>query len=170
MKHLIHAAALSAVIALPLAAGGLKEAPVGGGVYLVYETPVAGDARLFRDRFDMPAAAAALGWSRFRVAAGRLEIDGSGAYSHARLVSEESLAGCVVYGYQLERSASDDRGAERMEVAFSCSDLISTGRQPARYAVEEAIRRSGRASGSVRVAEIEYRGRGRFHVVVLLRS
>jgi hypothetical protein len=159
-------------------------------LYLVYGGSVSGDARLARDRMDLPAAAAAYQWSTFGVSDGRVIIQAArtlpdgGPRPAPRPDAEIGPAGCRIYPYRLTGAPSPpEPQSQQVVVAFSCDDLlgplspapaspgrIATAVQPHRWAQLQAIGESGLASGSVRIVEMEHLGSGRFRALVLLRK
>ena len=65
-----------------------------------------------------------------------------------------------------------DPAGKRYEVTFSQKDLIGKEGdvvyQPARWAALEAVKKSGKADGSVRVPSLTYTGNGRFSAEVAI--
>ncbi len=123
---------------------------------------------LVRERMDLPASAATLFWSSYRVEAGRIEVERSGTYSLPRLISREEGSRWAVYSYRVTLNPPEG-GGRRIDVSFDAEKCDAAGLQPAPFAVQEAIRSAGASSGSVRLVEISHTNGGRFRAVVALK-
>ena len=160
---------LSLLSAAPADARGSAEtgAALESVVLLIYPLGSEPEA-LVRERMDLPSSAATLFWSSYRVEGGRVSIERSGSYSLPRLISREEGGRWAIYSYRVTLAAPE-RGGRQVEVSFTSEQVQASGLQPAPYAVEEAIRQGGAASGSARLARITHASGGRFRAVVELR-
>ena len=151
-------------------AGGAPEPDfTGETAYLVYPSKVEGDARLARDRMDLPAAASAFAWAPFDSSTGRLIIEGARSFRKSRLIETVQTQNCVIYGYSLEPRVDAPReGAEEITLQFTCTALARGPFQPHRWAQITGIERSGRVRGAVRLKNLEHLGSGRFRAVLLI--
>lgn len=123
---------------------------------------------LVRERMDLPASAATLFWSSYRVEGGRIQIERSGTYALPRLMSREEGSAWAIYWYRVTLSPPEG-GGRRIDVSFAAEKCDAAGLQPAPFAVQEAIRAGRAASGSVRLVEISHASGGRFRAVVALK-
>ncbi len=123
---------------------------------------------LVRERMDLPASAAALFWSSYRVEAGQVHIERSGSYSLPRLISREESGRWAIYSYRLTM-APPESGGRQVDVSFTDEEAGASGLQPGPYAVREGIRADGAAAGTARLARISRSSAGRFRAVVELR-
>ncbi len=176
-------ALLGVLIAAAQASGeGAGEKPAASApgtgplkVYLVLK-PEESQNSMLVERMLLPSSLAALTWTEFRLeGSGNVELSAGGGY---RIVSREpqsaeSLGELGVYAYALKVTWTQAAPAPRktMTISFSYSgpDAAGVVLQPAQRALLEGIRRSGKQSGSARVMEIDYLGRGKFRAAVGVR-
>ena len=130
---------------------------------------------LFLEQFYLAPFLSSYIWSDFHVSGDDITIETSAGYRITRkdLSLEDRLKGLTLYGYEIE---TDYHGADKKTpqktttLKFDSSDLVSKeGKllyQPSSYALLSGIRKSGAASGSIRLRSLTYRKSGRFEAKV----
>jgi len=147
----------------------------------------AANAQMLLDRFYLPTSLSVLRWTGFTVVDGGVELASTGGYRVARKdrVLTESWQGRVLHGYEVRvefigQADEPSRSSRRYTVSFAY-DTSGTGSgeagaggsgeaaavpQPLQQALLKGIEASGRGSGTARVLELTYEGRGRFRAKV----
>jgi hypothetical protein len=137
-----------------------------------------GEAEMYvLDRMDLPAAVSLFEWTKFTLKGGEVSTETSRGYSQRSrsMVSRENSGGLRVIQYKviILPSAGSKAATASLKVSFTVKECVnSKGEvlfQPERMAVMRAVQASTRASGYIRIAELEYLGEGRFSAAVELR-
>jgi len=172
---------LLVAVLTPLSARGRAEGDAGErplGVLPVFLIFIEGEEPdpLFVERFHLPLAAAAYGWAGFSVREDEVTLQEAGGLRilSRREVSHEPAGGLVVAGYELKASgyqADPGPPGEVLTLRFRYSRSSGGGLpvQPARRALLEGIRSTGRSSGFIRLEALDHLGGGRFRARVALR-
>ena len=147
----------------------------------------AANAQMLLERFYLPTSLSVLRWTEFSVVGGDIELASTGGYRVIRKdrILTESWKGRVLHGYEVRieftgqadapsRSsrrygvsfAYDSSGADRGEAGAGGSGEADAVPQPLQQALLKGIEASGRGSGTARVLELTYEGRGRFRAKV----
>ncbi len=130
---------------------------------------------IFLEQFYLVPFLSSYIWSDFHVSGEDITIETSAGYRITRrdLSFEDRLNGLTLYGYEIEtdyHGAGKKTPQKTTTLKFHSSDLVSIeGKllyQPSSFALLSGIRKSGAASGSVRLRSLTYRKSGRFEAKV----
>lgn len=177
--------ALACLCSVPLellpAAGAAEEHEESAGSttltsYLVLPSGAQQDERFLR-QFYGASALAAFCWSEFTLKDGAVELSAQTWTPGAQLVGTDvrEVGGYTVREITLRAvgaltTAESRSRAESVTVSFTIGELLNqTGNvlfQPYRYALTQAVLRSGLKSGNVRLVELTWNGQNRFTAAV----
>ncbi len=181
MRIPIIAIALCLCGSLPLLAGGTEEktrAEKTFEVFVLAENE--GEAQIFAaERMSVPASFSLFSWTRFTSSSGRqVSTESSSEYAllSSRKVDSGRAGRLLVLEYRVSavpRESGGQPAKSAVDVDFTAKDCAAANGsvlfQPARMAFIRAVAASGRRTGFARVAELSYKGEGRFSARVELR-
>ena len=148
-------------------------------LFLLVEAEAA-DNEIYISRFLLPSSLSLFAWADFAVRDGEVSMEGEESFRirEGELEAVESHGQYQVVKYSFLLSDLGASGQERFppdnryEVRFSSGDLMGGGGdvliQPVRWAALEAIKKSGKPQGRLKVLSLTHTGDGRFRAEVVV--